>query len=111
MFLVIHLRMFLWKKFTFNVNKIYKMATCPTSYFNEETECKHTRRLVSFKLDDTNREIEIDGVHYKFDSVEEKSNRVVYIDDNCRFLYMPLDLFGRLHAIALSGIHEFNVLI
>jgi len=87
------------------------MATCSTSIFDEEIECSHTKRLVSFKLDDTNKEIEIDGVRYKFDSIDEGSSRVVYTDDNCRFLYMTLDLFGRLHAMALSGVHEFKALI
>lgn len=87
------------------------MATCSASIFDKEIECKHSKRMYSFLIDDTNRDIKVDGVHYKFDHVHEESSMVVFIDDNCRDLVMPLELFGRLHAMALSGIHEFNVLI
>lgn len=87
------------------------MATCSTSYFNEEIECKHTKRMYSFLIDDTNREIKVDGVHYKFDHVHEELNMAVFIDDNCRNLVMPLELFGRLHAMALNGIYEIKILL
>ncbi len=87
------------------------MATCSTSIFDEEIECKHTKQMYSFLIDDTNRKIKVNGVNYKFDHVYEESNSVVFIDDNCRDLVMTLELFGRLHAMALSGIHEFKALI
>ena len=62
------------------------MATCSASLFNEKIECKHTKRMYSFLIDDTNQEIKVDGVHYKFDHVHEGSNMVVFIDYNCRDL-------------------------
>lgn len=87
------------------------MATCSTSIFDEEIECSHSKRLWSFKLNNTNKEIQINGVGYKFDRLDEAWGMVVFVDANCHELVMPLDLFGRLHAMALSGTYEFKALI
>ena len=88
------------------------MATCNEALYEFTNDCTPMgKRLVSFLLDDTNKSMVIDGIQYKFDSIDERAGTVTLINDNCQFLHMQLDLFGRLHAMALSGIHEFNVLI
>lgn len=87
------------------------MASCSISLFDEKIECSQTKRMFSFKVDDTNKEIQIDGVVYRFDGIDATMNMVRLLNENCKSIFLSFELFGQLHAFALSGIHEFNAFV